>query len=175
MAWTSKSWRSRRRLTASKPARHSPSPWLRHWTTGFSSETGFRKDAAGWKRLVAVARGIDPEPLRDRLRSTWGQPVSEMQDELRRLADSIDIRAQHPATLVMSGPHPPAKPSTRTPPSGFCGTPNTSTREISGSISSWAYALDEQKDHEGAIRFYTAAVSIRPNWSAPTTTSAIPP
>ena len=57
------------------------------------------RDAAGWKRLVAVARGIDPEPLRDRLRSTWGRPVSEVQDELRRLAESIDVRAQHPATL----------------------------------------------------------------------------
>src|SRR4030095_11597599 len=57
-------------------------------------------DATGWKRLVAVARGIDPEPLRDRLRATWGQPVSESQEDLRRLADSINIRTQPPATLV---------------------------------------------------------------------------
>jgi serine/threonine protein kinase len=62
---------------------------------------GSEKDAAGWKRLVAVARGIDPDPLRDRLRSTWGQPVSEVQDELRRLAESIDVRAQNRATLLI--------------------------------------------------------------------------
>src|SRR5262249_36672792 len=36
-----------------------------------------RGDAAGWKRLVAVARGIDADPLRDQLRSAWGRPVSE--------------------------------------------------------------------------------------------------
>ena len=48
-------------------------------------------DVAGSKRLVAVAHGIDPEPLRDRLRSSWGQPGSEVQDEFRRLADTIDI------------------------------------------------------------------------------------
>src|SRR5207248_2327005 len=59
------------------------------------------RDVAGWKRLVAVVRGIDPEPLRDRVRATWGRPVSEVQGEVRRLADSIDIRAQHPATLVI--------------------------------------------------------------------------
>src|SRR6185369_1276932 len=52
------------------------------------------RDVAGWKRLVVVARGVDPEPLRDQLRSTWGRPVSEVRHELRRLADSIDVRAQ---------------------------------------------------------------------------------
>ena len=61
----------------------------------------YKADTAGWKRLVAIARGIDPQPLRDRLRSTWGQPVaSQLQNELRRLAESIDVRAQHPATLT---------------------------------------------------------------------------
>ena len=124
------------------------------------------RDAAGWKRLVAVARGIDPEPLRDRLRSTWGQAVSpETQDELRRLADSIDIRAQHPATLLSL-----ARTLAR-------------TEQLESSIrilrdaqyvnpgDFWltfhmGSALHEQMDHEGAIRFYTAAVSIRPNSSA---------
>ena len=123
------------------------------------------KDAAGWKRLVAVARGIDPEPLRDRLRSTWGQPVSEVQDELRRLAESIDIRAQHPATLVSL-----ARTLRRVKHS------DSALRLLRD--AQYVYpgdfwlnfelgaALDEQKDHEGAIRFYTAAVSIRPNSAA---------
>src|SRR5262249_26989948 len=57
-------------------------------------------DGTGWRKLVAVARGIDPEPLRDRLRSTWGQPETpESRDGLRRVARSIAIRQQHPATL----------------------------------------------------------------------------
>src|SRR5262249_15523058 len=58
-------------------------------------------NAAGWNRLVAVARVIDPEPVRDQLRSTMGQSITpDKQDELHRLADSIDVRTQHPATLV---------------------------------------------------------------------------
>ena len=57
-------------------------------------------DEAGWKRLLAIARGIDPDPLRDRLRSAWGRPAAEMRDDLKRLADSIDVRAQQPATMV---------------------------------------------------------------------------
>src|SRR5262245_15483027 len=53
-----------------------------------------------WNRLVAVARGLDRDPLRDRLRGTWGQPVTpELQDEIRRLAESIDVKAQRPGTL----------------------------------------------------------------------------
>src|SRR5262249_54205610 len=123
------------------------------------------RDAAGWKRLVAVARGVDPEPLRDRLRSTWGQPVSEVQDELRRLAESIDIRAQHPATLVslartlqdvkhLEAARQVLRDAQYVYPGDF-----------------WlnfelGLALKKQKDYEGAIRFYTAAVSIRPNSAA---------
>src|SRR4029078_12160643 len=53
----------------------------------------------GWRGWVPVPRGLDPDPLRDRLRSTWGRPASEVQDELHRLAGSIDVRAHHPAPL----------------------------------------------------------------------------
>jgi superkiller protein 3 len=109
--------------------------------------------------------GIDAEPLRDRLRSTWGQSGSETEDELRRLAESIDVRAQHPATLLCLA---------------------WTLRRVKQSDSElrllrnaqyvypgdfWlnfelANQLSEQKDHEGAIRFYTAAVSIRPRSTA---------
>src|SRR5262249_44354773 len=57
-------------------------------------------DAASWEGLVDVARGIDPEPLRDKVRATWRQSTSRTLDELQTLADSIDLRAQHPATLT---------------------------------------------------------------------------
>jgi tetratricopeptide (TPR) repeat protein len=119
-------------------------------------------DAAGWKRLVAVARGIDPEPLRDQLRSTWGQPVSESQEDLRRLADSINIRAQHPATLVSL-----ARTLKRVKHSDSALRLLRDAQYVKPG-DFWlnfelGAALYEQKDHEGASRFYTAAVAIRPN------------
>jgi tetratricopeptide (TPR) repeat protein len=50
--------------------------------------------------LVAVARGLDPDPLRDRLRAAWGREAApESQADLRQLAESIDVRVQGPATL----------------------------------------------------------------------------
>jgi serine/threonine protein kinase/Flp pilus assembly protein TadD len=55
----------------------------------------------GWKPLVAVARGLDPDPLRDRLRAAWGQEVTPgVQADLRQLAESIDVKSQSPATLI---------------------------------------------------------------------------
>ena len=122
-------------------------------------------DAARWKGLVVVARGIDAEPLRDRLRSTWGQSGSETEDELRRLAESIDVRAQHPATLLSL-----ARTLLRVKQSDSALRLLRNAQHVyPGDF--WlnfelASELNEQKDHEGAIRFYTAAVSIRPRSSA---------
>jgi tetratricopeptide (TPR) repeat protein len=54
-----------------------------------------------WKSLVAVARALDSDPLRDRLRASWGQPISpKLQADLGQLADSIDVKVQSPATLI---------------------------------------------------------------------------
>src|SRR5262249_42605949 len=109
------------------------------------------------------ARGIDPEPLRDRLRSTWGQPITpEVRAELRRLADSIDVGAQPPVTLVSlaralrRANHsdaadrvlPDARPFF---PGDFC---------LNFELGD---ALYRRRDRDGSIRFNTAAVSIRPN------------
>jgi tetratricopeptide (TPR) repeat protein len=56
----------------------------------------------GWKPLVAIERGIDTDPLRQQLWDCQGQPVTPaLQARLRRLAESIDVRAQSPPTLVM--------------------------------------------------------------------------
>jgi eukaryotic-like serine/threonine-protein kinase len=121
-----------------------------------------KDDAARWKRLVAVARGIDPEPLRDRIRAAWGQPVAKVPDDLLRLADSIDVWAQHTATLGML---------------------TRALRQVQQTDSAlrilrdaqyvhpgdfWlnfelGYVLYERKDHEGAVRFYTAAVASQPS------------
>src|SRR5262249_11490475 len=72
---------------------------LDHWV--FFRRHDRERDEARWKRLVGVARGIDREPLRDQLRSSWVRPVSETEGELRRLAQTINVRAHHPATLYL--------------------------------------------------------------------------
>jgi serine/threonine protein kinase/tetratricopeptide (TPR) repeat protein len=121
-----------------------------------------KNDAASAKRLVAVARGIDPEPLRDKVRSTWGKPASEVGDELQRLAETIDIRAQHPATILMlegkltqvkrldAALHLSRSAQNAFPSDFFLNY-------------DLAQQLAEKKDYEGAVRFYTAAVAIRPH------------
>jgi tetratricopeptide (TPR) repeat protein/serine/threonine protein kinase len=120
------------------------------------------QDAARWQRLVAVARGIDSEPVRDRLRSTWEQPASQMHDKLRRLADSIDISAQHPATLValaltlQRAKHPDSALRVLRDAQFIYPGDFWLNYEL-------GFALAQQKDREGAIRFCTAAVSVRPN------------
>jgi tetratricopeptide (TPR) repeat protein/serine/threonine protein kinase len=133
---------------------------LDHWSIGRHRVS--EEDDTGWQRLVAVARGIDPEPLRDRVRASRGRPGANVRDELRRLAESIDVRAHHPATLVIlagslrAAQHPDAalrilREARYLHPEDF-----------------WlnfelGHALDLQEDREGAIRFYTAAVAIRPD------------
>ncbi|HZN69632.1 MAG TPA: serine/threonine-protein kinase, partial [Tepidisphaeraceae bacterium] len=52
-------------------------------------------DVARWERLAAITRGIDDDPLRDRLRTIWKDPATpERDDAIRRLLDAIDFRAQ---------------------------------------------------------------------------------
>jgi tetratricopeptide (TPR) repeat protein/serine/threonine protein kinase len=123
------------------------------------------KDADGWKRLVAVARGIDPDPVRDQLRASWGRPVSEVQDDLRRLAESIDIRAQLPATL-----HSLAS-TLRGANQSDAGLRVLRDARYLYPGDFWlnfglAFELHQRKDYEGASRFYNAAVSIRPHSTA---------
>jgi eukaryotic-like serine/threonine-protein kinase len=121
-------------------------------------------DAGEWKRLVAVARGIDPDPLRDRVRATWGRPDSEVRAEKRRLAESIDIRAHHPATL-----HLLARPKGVVHSDFALRLLREAQPVYPGDF--WlnfelGHALNEQKHREEAIRFYTVAVALRPNSAA---------
>jgi serine/threonine-protein kinase len=116
-----------------------------------------------WKRVVAVARGLDPDPLRDQLRAAWVRPLTpDVQAELRRLAESIDVKAASPATLlflahVLRGAR----------------LPDSAVRILRDGQSThtpdfWlnfdlAYALWQRKEYAEAARYYTAAVSIRPD------------
>lgn len=122
-----------------------------------------RTDAARWKRLAAVARGIDRDPLRDRLRAAWDQEVTpQRQTELQRLAESMDVRTQSPVTLrvlaytlhqaqledsvlriLRDGQH--------AYPADF------------GLNLYLAGRLYSRKDYVGAVRFYSVAVSLRPH------------
>jgi tetratricopeptide (TPR) repeat protein len=124
---------------------------------------GSERDAAGWKPLVAVARGIDPEPLRDRLRSIWGRPVSETRDEVRRLAESIDIRAHHPATVLSLArtlrQRQLLDASIRILRDAQFAYPGDFWLNVELGV----VLLGMQKDREGAVRFLTAATAIRPN------------
>jgi serine/threonine protein kinase/tetratricopeptide (TPR) repeat protein len=124
-----------------------------------------KDDPAGWKRLVAVARGMDPDLLRDRLRSTWGRPVAEVQDELRRLAESIDVRSQHSATVVsLTG-------TLRRANLSDSAVRLLREAQLASPGDFWinfdlGTALTQENDHVGVVRFYAAAVAVRPNSSA---------
>ena len=124
-----------------------------------------RRDGDASKRLVAVARGIDPDLLRDQMRAMWGKSATEVGDEHRRLAESIDVRAEHPVTLgILAGrlqrmEHRDLavrllRDAQRAHPGDFWL--NTTLAE----------RLAEQEDDVGAVRFYTAAVSVRPRATA---------
>jgi tetratricopeptide (TPR) repeat protein len=124
------------------------------------------EDVPSWKPLIAVARGLDPDPLRDRLRAAWGRPVTpESQAELRKLADSIDVKAQRPATLInleqtLNGVQ----------------LEDAALRALQA--GQYAYPADfwlnlelgkqlmERKDHAGSLRYTSVAVSLRPDSAA---------
>jgi tetratricopeptide (TPR) repeat protein/serine/threonine protein kinase len=60
------------------------------------------KSDPSFRKHVAVVRALDPDPLRDRLRAIWGrQSTPEVQGNLRHLAESIDVPAQSPTTLLL--------------------------------------------------------------------------
>ncbi len=119
-------------------------------------------DAARWKQIVAVARGLDPEPLRERVRAAWVQPVANVRDDIHRLADSIDVRAQHPATVFILAR---ALQGAQHPDSALrilreAQILHPDDRRLNMQLASM---LHDQKDYEGAVRFSTAAVAGHPS------------
>jgi serine/threonine protein kinase/tetratricopeptide (TPR) repeat protein len=125
-----------------------------------------REDKSTWKLLVAVARGIDTDPLRDRLRAVWGKPVSpELQTELQQLAESIDVRAQRPATLVTLAwtlrDMQLADLAMQVLRDGHYASPGDFWLNLELGL-----LLIEEKDYVQAIRYLEAAVAIRPDSAA---------
>jgi tetratricopeptide (TPR) repeat protein/serine/threonine protein kinase len=136
---------------------------LDDWSTLQSQ--GSEADVVRWKRLKMVARGIDPDPLRDRIRAARGRPVANIRDDLRRLAESIDVRGQHPATLKLLA-H--GLKEVQYEESAIRILRSAQYFRAGDFSLNFALGLHlwMSKDYVGAIRFWTAAVAIRPNSAA---------
>jgi tetratricopeptide (TPR) repeat protein len=114
------------------------------------------------KRLVVIARNIDPDPLRDKVRSTWGNTDPDSGSELQRIAETAEVRSQHPAAL-----------ETLAAKLHWAQRPDAALRllreaQIAYPADFWlnfelAQKLQEKGNYAEAVRFYTAAVSIRPH------------
>jgi tetratricopeptide (TPR) repeat protein len=136
---------------------------LDDWVEG-QRNLGARESS--WKPLVAVARALDHDPLRDRLRAVWGQPLTpELRVDMQRLAESIDVKAQRPGTLCVL-----ARTLKR------AQLADAALRILrSGQQAHWAdfwlnfelaYQLNARRDYAGALRYYSAAVSLRSDSAA---------
>jgi tetratricopeptide (TPR) repeat protein len=118
-----------------------------------------------WRPLVAVARGLDPDPRRDRLRAMWGRPVTpELQAELLALAKSPDLKTQSPATLFILATTLDradlADAALRVQQAGQYAYP----------ADFWlsfrlGYQLVARNDYAGAVRYCSVAVSLRPDFA----------
>jgi tetratricopeptide (TPR) repeat protein len=125
----------------------------------------FRKgDDPTWKRLLAVARAADPDLLRNELRDAWGLEPDARRKALKRLAKSRRLTALPAPTLVLLGD------SLRR--SGAIEQAVSVLRQAQEGYPAdfWinnclGFALDQLRPPEvdEAIRFYTAAVALRPN------------
>jgi tetratricopeptide (TPR) repeat protein len=121
------------------------------------------RDDPTLKRLVTVARGIDHDPLRDRLRGMWKErPTPELQAELLELAKSFGVKTQSPATvlaLVQSLARAQrAEAAIRVLRDGQYAYPGDFWLNIE-----LGDALHERKDNVGAVRYFSVAVSLHPD------------
>jgi serine/threonine protein kinase/tetratricopeptide (TPR) repeat protein len=135
---------------------------LDNWNLAVSF--GANRNASRSERLLAVARGIDPDPLRNRVRATWRQPDANVRDELLCLAHSIDVRTQHPATVIILA-HSLQElhywgDSIRILRSAQFAHPGD--YYVNFELGAYLWAL---KDYADSTRFSTAAIAIRPNLS----------
>ncbi|MBI3406961.1 MAG: tetratricopeptide repeat protein [Planctomycetes bacterium] len=119
-------------------------------------------EAAAWKHLVAIARAVDRDGLRDQVRAAWLRPDFEVLDDLRRSAESIDVRMLHPATVVSLARtlHKVNQPDAAARLLRVAQHAHPGDFWLNWELG---YELFRQSDDQGATRFFTAAVSIRPN------------
>jgi eukaryotic-like serine/threonine-protein kinase len=121
------------------------------------------KDKPRWAPLVSVARALDPDPLRDRVRAMWGGPVTpEQRAELQRLAESIDVESQNPNSLALLAAtldalHLP-DPAVRILRDGQYAHPGDFWLNFA-----LGHRLLERHDAAGAARYDSVAVSLHPD------------
>jgi serine/threonine protein kinase/tetratricopeptide (TPR) repeat protein len=134
------------------------------------ARVGLGEGEAAWKPLISVARGLDPDPLRDRLRAMWGRNFNpkewqEVKTELLRLAESIDLKDESPGVLIsLAGVLDRAQ------------LPDAAMRirrdgQYAHPADFWlnydlGVKLQLRKDYAGALRYSSIAVSLRPDAAA---------
>jgi serine/threonine protein kinase/Flp pilus assembly protein TadD len=121
---------------------------------------------SSWKPLIAIARGVDSDPLRDQLRAASGRSVTpELQAELLRLARSVDIKAQRPAT-IKALTHTLIRAELADAALGMLRDGQYAYPSDFWLNFDLGRELSRRKDHAGALRYCSAAVSLRPDSAA---------
>jgi serine/threonine protein kinase/Flp pilus assembly protein TadD len=116
-------------------------------------------DSAGWKRLVAVARAADSDEMRNRIRDSLERGDKEALGKLATSAEASELPVQ---TVSLLGEYLDPKAG------GFLL--RRVQREHPDEF--WinfqlGWNLNTDQNFDGAIRFYTAALAVRPR-NAPT-------
>ncbi len=124
-------------------------------------------DNTRWRRLVAIAKLVDSDPLRNRLRDLWvKETTNDVKKELAEMAQAERLRDQPPTTLVFLAKaliratlHEEAVSVLRRAQQAFPG-------------DFWvnfilAYTINEQNPGDAeSIRFFSAALALRPGNTA---------
>jgi Flp pilus assembly protein TadD len=136
---------------------------LDDWADARWARWAIRKGDSNWQQLITVARGLDPDPLRDRLRAAWNQPLTpESRPDVLRLAQSIDVKVQSPrAILALYKFLARAQlddDAFRTLQQGQAAHPGDF-----GLNSALGHRLLIREDYVGAVRYLSMAVTLRPD------------
>jgi tetratricopeptide (TPR) repeat protein/tRNA A-37 threonylcarbamoyl transferase component Bud32 len=131
---------------------------LDHWAM-----LTLNQETPHWAPLVAVARGLDGDPIRNRLRAFIGQRTTpETLADLVRLAESVDVKTQSPTTLYVLAATLMLKDkweaALRILRDGQYAYPDDFWLNLSLGAN-----LNDRKDHAGGVRYFSAAVALRPD------------
>ena len=115
-----------------------------------------RRTLRDWKRLVAAARATDPDPWRNRLREAW------LKNDKKDGPRAAGVGSSRESTSVASDS--PAVSARHDEYIALLATLSSGTRGIFGSTKILRLALIETEsgDAREALRFYQAALALRP-------------